>query len=160
MDKRYFFIFLAALLLVTGCKKTAKQNISDQVIMPAADTKLAETATSVTHSLHQIAEIEQAALPPQQIIEPPDPASYGMDAIVSIDWNGPLEPLVAKLAAASHYKLRVLGTEPAAPILIAIMKKEVTLADVLRDAGLQAGFKADVVVFPATRTIELRYKAV
>ncbi|MCL5261667.1 MAG: DotD/TraH family lipoprotein, partial [Gammaproteobacteria bacterium] len=80
-----------------------------------------------------------------------------MDKIASIDWSGPVGPLVKKIATASNYKLRVLGTPPAIPILVSISAKDTPLADILRDATFQCGNKANIVVYPASRTIELRY---
>jgi defect-in-organelle-trafficking protein DotD len=158
---------VTVLLLLSGCclKHTAATRHTSTAMATAPEMalspeiKLTEAATSVTHSLHQLAEIEEASKPAQPHLPPPDPASYGMEGLASIDWNGPIEPLVTQVATASHYRLRVLGNEPAIPIIVSLSKKNVPLADVLRDAGLQAGSRAEVIVFPSSKTIELRYKA-
>lgn len=151
--------YLLCLIPVLGfsCRHQPKVEMTSAQLERSAEAKLAEAATSVTHSLHRLAEIEEAATVRPYRVEPPNPQSYGMTTIGSIDWNGPIEPLVAKIAAATHYNLRVIGREPAIPVLVAIYKKDVLLADVLRDAGLQAGHQADIVIFPASKTIELRY---
>ncbi len=41
----------------------------------------------------------------------PNPASYGMAQQVSIDWSGPVEPLLKQLANASGYRLRSIGAK-------------------------------------------------
>jgi defect-in-organelle-trafficking protein DotD len=87
----------------------------------------------------------------------PNPASYGMAQLTSIDWSGPVEPLVKQLAQASEYRLRVLGTHPAIPVLVTLNEKNIMLADAIRDVGYQCGRRATVVIYPDTRVIELRY---
>lgn len=152
-------LVMLSCLVVAGCKTSHPYQISSPENVDAAHTKLTEAASSVSSSLHQLAEVEQAAIPSQQHIEPPDPASYGMDGIASVDWNGPIEPLVARVARGTNYQLKVLGQEPPIPVLISILRKNVTFADIIRDAGLQAGSKATIRVFPSLRVIELRYAA-
>lgn len=92
-----------------------------------------------------------------KITPPPDPATYGMSNLVSIDWGGPVEPLVAQIAASSGYKIRVLGNPPAVPVMVFLSVKNVPLGNVLRDIGFQVNTKANIVVFPRSKVIELRY---
>jgi defect in organelle trafficking protein DotD len=163
MEMRSLGQIVTVMLLLVGCAKhpSPYRHITTDAPMEVGlspEVKLSEAATSVTRSLHQLAEIEQASTPVHPHLPPPDPASYGMEGLASIDWNGPIEPLMTQVATASHYRLRVLGNEPAIPIIVSLTKKNVPLADVLRDAGLQAGSRADVIVFPSSKTIELRYK--
>jgi len=80
-----------------------------------------------------------------------------MGQLVPIDWAGPIEPLVARLARASGYRLRLLGVRPAVPIMVTITTKNTPMGDVLRNAGYQANERATIIVFPARHTIELRY---
>jgi defect-in-organelle-trafficking protein DotD len=159
MFKKNLALVLCSCLVMVGCKTSHPYQISSPSNVDAAHTKLTEAASSVSHSLHQLAEVEQAAIPIQQHIEPPDPASYGMEGIASIDWDGPIEPLVARIARGTNYQLKVLGQDPPIPVLISIYKKNVTFADLIRDAGLQAGPRATIRVFPSLRVIELRYAA-
>lgn len=122
-----------------------------------ADNTLAEASYSVSRSLVDLAETAQAAHPTPCLNPPPSPASYGMGGVTTIDWSGPIEPLLKQMAYASNYRLRVLGTEPAIPVIVTINAKNVMLGDVLRDVGFQANERATVVVFPDSRVIELRY---
>jgi len=118
---------------------------------------LAEASYSVSHSIVELAESAEAAHPIPDISPPPSPASYGMGGVTSVDWSGPIEPLLQQIAKAADYRVRVLGTTPAIPVLVTLNEKNVMLGDVLRNAGYQCGRRASVVVFPESRVIELRY---
>lgn len=122
-----------------------------------SQTSLAEASYSVSRSIVDLAETAQAAHPLPALAPPPSPASYGMGGLTSIDWSGPIEPLLKQIAIASNYRLRILGTEPAIPVLVTVFTKNAMLGDVLRDVGYQGGRRAAVVVYPDSRVIELRY---
>lgn len=122
-----------------------------------SEVSLAEASYSVSRSMVDLAETAQAAHPMPALAPPPSPLTYGMAGLTSIDWSGPIEPLLKQMAIASNYRLRVLGTEPAIPVLVTVNSKNVMLGDVLRDVGYQGGRRATVVVYPEARVIELRY---
>lgn len=128
--------------------KSNDQNAQDQ---------LAEAATSVGHSLQQMSAIQMAIHPKAKLPPPLNPAVIGMAQQTSLEWTGPIEPLLRRIASESHYKLRVLGKEPAIPVIVAINSTNVPLADILRDATYQVEKKANITLYPSTRTIELRY---
>lgn len=121
------------------------------------DNALAEASYSVSRSIVSLSETAQAAHPIPQLDPPPNPATYGMGGLVSLDWSGPVEPLVKQIASASGYRLRVLGTNPAIPVMVTVYTKNTVLADALRDIGYQCGRRANIVIFPDSRVIELRY---
>lgn len=125
--------------------------------MYKSNNSLAEASYSVSRSLVDLAETAQAAHPLPQLAPPPSPASYGMAGLTTIDWSGPVEPLVKEIACAAGYRLRVLGTVPAIPVIVTIYEKNTMLGDILRDVGYQCGRRATLVVYPETRVIELRY---
>lgn len=120
-------------------------------------SSLAEASYSISRSLVDLAETAQAAHPLPTLDPPPAPASYGMGALTTIDWSGPVEPLLRQVACAADYRVRVLGTPPAIPVIVTIYQKNVMLGDALRDIGYQVGRRATVVIFPESRVIELRY---
>lgn len=150
-------IVLTAIL--GGCVGSAAEftRIREQGAVDPAEAKLAEAATSVSKSLLDIAEIQMAATPPPKSYQPANPADYGMADLVSIDWAGPVEPLVNQIAKASGYDVRVLGNEPAVPIMVYVSVKNIPLGHVLRDVGFQSHKRADIVIFPKSHVIELRY---
>ncbi|EKE01726.1 MAG: DotD protein [uncultured bacterium] len=153
--------FLAAIPLLVqliGCATESKIDIiSNDKDLRTADVKLAATADSVSKSLKELAEIDRAIHPHAKLPCPIEPDMVGMGQLGSIDWSGPVGPLVKKIAEATNYKLKVLGTPPAIPALVSITAKDTPLADILRDAGFQCGGKANIVIYPASKIIELRY---
>jgi defect-in-organelle-trafficking protein DotD len=81
----------------------------------------------------------------------------GMGGSISIDWSGPIQPLLEKMAHMTQYKLKIMGNEPPIPIIVSVTAKNAVIADIIKNAGLQAGKRANIVVYPNTRIIELRY---
>lgn len=152
-------------ILMCGCASKTEE-IKTKVITyypqdaGAADAriKMSEAAVSVSDSLNQLAAIEKATHPKEKLKPPLNADSIGLGALASVDWTGPVEPLVAQLAQAGHYKYRVVGRRPAVPVLVAVYAYNMPLGDILRDTNYQAGKKADIVIYPSQRIIELRYR--
>lgn len=152
---KIFAIGLTILGLL-GCADITGNN--EETTKPdPAEAKLAEAATTISHSLINIAEIQQAATPPRKDFEPPDPAGYGMSDLVSVDWSGPVEQLVMQIANSTGYRLRVIGNKPQIPSIVTIAARNRQIGDILRDVSYQARKKNDIVVFPKSKVIELRY---
>jgi defect-in-organelle-trafficking protein DotD len=122
-----------------------------------AQSQLAQAAVAVGHSMQQISAIDIATHPTAKLQQPMNPDTIGMAQQTSLDWTGPIEPLLRKIARNSHYRLRVIGQEPPIPVIVAINSDNVPLADILRNAAFQVEKKANIVVYPATKTLELRY---
>lgn len=118
---------------------------------------LAESATSVSQSLRKLAEIERAVHPQAQISAGPIPAQIGMADLASVDWTGPAEPLLDKLAKSSHYKLNVIGKRPTVPLLVAINSKNIAVATIIHDISYQIQRDADIKIYPSRKRVELRY---
>lgn len=146
--------------LLSGC---ATQNLPDSVTPTLhtrsddASVKLAEAASSVSHSLNELKALEKASSPP--ISKPLSyPGSSGLEKIVaSVDWSGPIEPLLKRIVKLAHYRLERIGHHPAIPILVTISSQNTSLGYIIRDINLQAGEKANILVYPGIKTIELRY---
>ena len=132
-------------------------NNSPHTPVDSTQVQLAEAAATVSQSLISLAQIQQAATPAKRPLAPPIPSSYGMGEKVSINWYGPVGPLVAKISELTHYNLRVLGTPPAIPIVVTISEKDIPIGTILQNAGYQSGKRADIIVYPSTKVIELRY---
>lgn len=152
-------IFSGLLLTLAGCASThSGLPVGDPTLGPdPSEATLAEAATSVSKSLISLDQMQQATTPLPPTYQPPDPASYGMSNLVTIDWNGPIEPLLTQIADATGYTVNILGKEPSTPIIVTVIAKNRPIGEVLRDAGYQCGDKADIVIFPNSRIIELRY---
>ncbi|ETO92283.1 lipoprotein DotD [Legionella longbeachae] len=150
-------LFLAS-IWITGCgttaiyKKPPHNDPSDD-----ATIKLAEAANSVSDSMLEMARVEKIITPPTKDNVLTIPNAYNLQARASVDWAGPIAELTERVAKAAHYRIRVLGKEPAIPVLISLNVKDESLAEILRDIDYQAGKKAYIHVYPNSQVIELRY---
>jgi defect in organelle trafficking protein DotD len=151
MNVRWLRVTMISLFL-TACAQTPPSHPIDP-----ASASLAEASYSVSRSIVSLSETAQASHPLPALDPGPNPASYGMGGLTSIDWSGPVEPLVRQIAKAANYRVRVLGNPPAIPVLVSVYDKNMVLADILRDVGFQCGKRAAVVVYPDIRVIEIRY---
>jgi defect-in-organelle-trafficking protein DotD len=156
MDMNRLFALSVTSLLLVGCSSTVNKN-NTAVDNQNANITLAQASSTISDSLTASEEIQRATTSPLSMKSLPDADSYNMDALASIDWSGPIGPIVKKIAQASQYELHVLGRPPALPVLISIHQKNTQLGYILRDIDYQAGAKANIVVFPDKRIIELRY---
>lgn len=147
-----FFILLS--LILYACATPKPPRTFD---VTKSQSSLAEASYSISRSIVNLAEVAEASHPLPNLAPPPSPASYGMAGLTTIDWSGPVEPLVRQIAIASNYRVRVLGTPPSIPVLVTIFQKNTMLGDILRDVGYQCGRRATVVLYPQSRVIELRY---
>lgn len=154
MSMKKWLPIIVLSLLTCACSTAPKP---PDYSVSGTQTSLAEASYSVSRSLTDLAETAQAAHPLPQLAPPPAPGTYGMGMVTSVDWSGPVEPLLQQIGRASNYRVRVLGTRPAIPVLVTIYARNAMLGDILRDTGYQCGRRATVVVFPESRVIELRY---
>lgn len=163
-----FTVFLA--LATSGCtvlKNPSEKSISDEATKTTKrkktlgrlniESQLLNTAQSIEQSLSTLAAAEKAESPPILNTAQLVTSEGGMGEKVDVDWTGPIGPLVIKLGALTNYRVKFLGTEPAIPILVSINAKQTVIADVLQNASLQTGKRAHILVFPASRLIEVRY---
>lgn len=152
-------IFITLLSLgLSGCEYT--HELPTPSSPDAATIKLAEAAQSVSQSLYKLEEMETATRP--DTLDKPLVAAntYGLQAQASVDWSGPIEPIVQAMAKASHSKYLRLGVPPAIPVLVTINVQNESLASILRNIDFQGGHQAHIVVHPdqhGTNIIELRY---
>lgn len=153
------------LLLLTGCKTTTATTSSTSIsngtssneVSDPATAQLAEAATSISQSLTDLKAIAKASAPIINNKRLPYPTSTDMMELASVDWSGPIEPLLQRIANLCDYKLRVIGARPAIPVLVTIAARNTPVSYILRDANFQAGTRASVLSYPAIRVIELRY---
>ncbi len=158
-------LLLPVVIALSGCSKTIHMKYSYITANSApvnavdrnAQSQLAETSASTSKSLQQLSAMQMAVHPKAKLAAPLNPKRLGMTQITSLNWNGPIEPLLRKIADASHYKLHVLGTKPAIAVLVSIDAHNQTLAEILRNATYQVEKKAAVKVYPGRHIIELRY---
>ena len=152
MVKRLFIFMLT--IFIAGCGSRKVYEVSD------VEYQLMKSALSVEDSLRTLAATQEVyaknAINTDVLITP----QGGMGGITTIDWSGPIEPLLEKIGEMTKYRVKVLGPIPSIPLIVTISGRERVVADILKDAGLQAGKRANLVVYPTSRIIELRYIAI
>ena len=123
------------------------------------NTKLAEAADSVSHSLHKLAELELTADNTKHT-----PAKHNsfdkipnMHQISSVEWNGPVGPIISKIAQASKHKLTVLGRTPSVPVIVNLDMKNVQLAEIMQNVAYQAAGHIRISYNEKHNAFELRY---
>lgn len=122
-----------------------------------AQAQVAQAATSVDSSLQELSAIQIATHKGVKLSKPKR-ARKGMAKQASLQWNGPVEPVVRRIAAASGYKLYVLGNKPAIAIIVNVNARNQSLAQILRNITFQAASAATIKVYSGRRNIiELRY---
>lgn len=120
--------------------------------------QLVNAAKSIEKSLATLAAAQEISNMPVLNTAPLLTPEGGMGGTADIDWTGPIEPLLEKIASMTDYKLKILGSRPAIPIIVSVTQNHAIIADILKNASLQAGKRANIVVFPANKIIELRYR--
>ncbi len=138
-------------------KYVAAKDTPSAVTNGAAQAQIAEAATAVGHSLQQLSALELATHPGKKIQKPLNARMTGMGHLASVNWTGPVEPLLKKIAQATNYRIRTIGKKPAIPVLISVNMRNQPVAAILRNVIYQIVTKASVAVYPKYRTIEVRY---
>lgn len=160
MSKKLSFFSAACLsLLLSGC---AVHGRVDQQLVAEPDPlslRLAAAVDKASGALETLASVEQARNPGAAIQAVPY-APQELRRTMTVNWTGPIEPIVQRLADRAGYEMQVNGDVPPAPVVVTLTARQKMVIDVLRDLGLQAGTRADVVVDPERRVVELNYAPV
>ena len=160
MSLRRMWLFPVALAL-SGCWETTPEKADagqdreiDRVIAAALDR--ASRANDV------VAGAEAAVIAPERAGPGQDrPAGVRLTPellqTVNIDWHGPVEPMLAALAARANYEFRVVGKPPATPVMVSLKRQRTPLFELVRESGIVIHEHGDVALSMAARRIELRY---
>jgi defect in organelle trafficking protein DotD len=160
MNRNFFVAGALALSFFLGaCVPVTKV---DQQLVAAPDPvalRLASAVDRASAALQTLASVEQARNPGVAMQAAPY-APQELRRTVSVNWVGPIEPVVQKLADRAGYRLQVNGDVPPVPVIISLNVVEKSVVETLRDVGLQAGQRADIAVDPERRIVELNYAPV
>jgi len=152
-----FFLLIIACSLAACSNQNARQEQIDKANLSKAQMELANAATSISNSLMELSAIQRAVYPAVKLPDLPNANRIGLGKLASVDWTGPIEPLIKNIASISNYKIRIIGRVPPLPVLVSITKQNTALAVILRDAAFQCGNKVDIIIYPISKVIELRY---
>lgn len=155
-----------ALLALAGCSTVKDVEPVDTTRVEAVSTapadntaitaRLAEAAQRTANALENLASIEQARTPelytPVVTDAPPE-----LRILLTVQWTGPWENLLKTMAERVNYQFRVIGKQPPTPIVVTVDAKQQPFVDVLRNIGLQAAGRADLVLDSQNKVVEVRY---
>ena len=117
---RHICNFLCCILLfgLTSCATDEPIELKTTKTDHTGNYQLAQAAVASSQALTMMAETEQAALTPKQTPVMPEPKAKAMQQRVSIDWSGPIAPLLEQIAKMTGYQLEIIGKQPAIPVLV------------------------------------------
>jgi defect-in-organelle-trafficking protein DotD len=157
MRNLFLFVFCPVLCIsIAGCQVPPRNPADD--LPDLGNIELGEAAIAVSKSLDDLAalsaERQVARVEPQT----QEQLDYNMYQLASVDWSGPAEPLIRRLAQAVDYHVRVIGKAPPNIVIVNISKRNVSVGELLRDVALQIQRDADLLVYPQSKLIELHYR--
>jgi len=157
-----FGLCLAALLPISACNGYYTQKPRDPQVVTSPDKvslMLAEAADKASNALETLAAVEQSRSP-AVAVQPIHNAPPELVRAMTIQWIGPAEQLVKKLADRASYTFLAVGDKPPVPLTVNIDAENQPVIDLLRDVGLQLGVRADIKVDSQRRMVELHYAPV
>ncbi len=153
-------VFLIALTLaLCGCSNVIKHSNNEPQIVAAPDTvsaMLAASADRASNALKTLASIESTRTPATNV-GPIGNAPSELRRAISVNWIGPVEPIVKSLAQRAGYQFMVIGSPPVVPVVVSIDAENRPVIDILRDIGLQIGVRGDIKVDGQGHTVEIHY---
>jgi defect in organelle trafficking protein DotD len=153
------YLFLLTVLLLVSCQNLApqphKQKQLTQADPAAVDT--AQAAVSISHSLSELGLVQRNEQGMLKRESEQSDLPQVLSRLVSIDWAGPVEPLIKQLAEGTQLRVKVLGSEPAIPVMVSLRKRDTSVYLILQDLRGQIGNRAEIMVYPSSGVIELHY---
>jgi defect-in-organelle-trafficking protein DotD len=148
-------LLLGCLALLAGCssQSTVKPVATEPDIVTV---KLAQAADKASQALDSIAGIEQQR-GPTPVADDYDHAPANLMQPITLRWSGPIEQVTETLASRAGLRFRVKGNQPAVPVTVNIDVYQQPILHVLKNIGLQAGHRADLIVDATGGAVEVRY---
>lgn len=142
---------------IAACNPLPPQTQNQIAVEPdSVALRLASAVDRASTALETLAATEQKRAP----MVTPDPipnAPVQLMRTVTLEWTGPIENLAQKLADRASYRFQIQGDEPPVPVIVTVKAVEKPVIEVLRDIGLQAGHRANVIVDAQNQLIEIDY---
>lgn len=150
--------FIIPVVLLAGC--TTFGGPDSKEVKPtsasAIDQSIADAARDAADALKSMAEVERSRAGVS--------AGTGKGALPSelqrttnVSWIGPAAALLGELAGKLGYEFKSYGKDVPALSIVSIERKQMQIADILKEVGVQLGDRAKVVVNPSRKLIEIHY---
>ncbi|MEM6810933.1 MAG: DotD/TraH family lipoprotein [Pseudomonadota bacterium] len=150
---------LCVALVLPACAQMTQRSPQVVASPDKVSLMLAEAADKASNALEALAAVEQSRAP-AIAVEPIHNAPSELKRAATINWIGPADTLLRKLADRASYTFISVGNKPPVPLVVNIDKENAPVIEILRDVGLQLGMRADVKVDSINRMVELHYSPV
>lgn len=155
MQKRIGAPALALVMLASGCAAVPEEGPGGVGRDPALD-ELVVAARDISASLQKLATLASVGVPPARSYPTPD--SGPLTTPVTLVWDGPAEPIAETVASMIGFSYRTVGKPPLTPVVIQLDVTNEMAFKVFEDLAWQIDRKADLVINPTTREVQLIYK--
>ena len=157
MNKSILFCILST-VLVTGCstvdnvvKAPVPQYEPNIVSEKAVHDALIQAAKNIDKAFLVYTEVNNAAKQEELTYEKIRQANWksqyipsGMERKITLQWEGPLRPLISQLAKSTDYKIKFMGDLPPEPLMISVVADEKMIIDVIRDINAKVDGLVDI----------------
>lgn len=148
---------LLALLTLAACDPYPKRPFPQIATQPdKVSAMLAQAADRASTSLQTLAAVEQSRSP-NIAVGPVDNAPPELRRTITVNWTGPVEPIVRTLADRASYTFQTVGDPPPVAAVVTVNVENKPVIEVLRSIGLQLGVRADVKVDAERQVVEIHY---
>jgi defect-in-organelle-trafficking protein DotD len=151
---------VGALSACDSVPKSFSNNAPQVVAAPdAVSARLAEAADKASASLQTLAAVENARSK-KPAISAVENAPPELMRAMTVNWVGPVEPIVKSLAQRAGYDFQTFGGPPPNVVVVSIDAENQPIIEIMRNIGLQLGNRANVKVNGKMRSVELYYAPV
>ena len=160
---RPVLLLLLAGLALTGCARHQQDGEMPPVaVMTGSAAQLDTLLDRAADANLMIARIEAASsaarAPAPAVDLPPDVRlPDNLEQLISVDWTGPVEPLLQSIAEHIGYDYKVAGPAPAQPIIVTISRRDEPVWTLMRDVAISLTSAATIIVNPSRELITLQY---
>lgn len=148
--------FTAAGLAACGPTNYGARNPQVAALPDKVSLMLADAADRSSTALQTLAAIEQQRTP-DVAVAPIADAPPELQRAITINWVGPVEPILKLLADRAGYGFQTVGRAPPVAAIVSVDAENKPVIEVMRSIGLQLGVRADVSVDGTRRMVEIHY---
>lgn len=153
------YLILISALFLAACQSLVPQPHQAKV-MTQSDQAMIDTAQAAVSVSHSLSELGLAQRNEQGMLKRESEVNdlpQVLSRLVSINWAGPVEPLVKQLAEGTQLRVKVIGVEPAIPVTVSLHTRDTSVYQILQNVRGQIGSRAEIMVYPSSGVIELHY---
>lgn len=151
---------LLTLLLVPACETVGERFSKDSAQLVAqpdsVSAMLADAADRASNALETLAAVEQSRTPDIDV-SAVNGAPAELRRAITMNWVGPVEPVVKALADRASYNFATIGPKPPSAVVVRVDVQNMPVVEVLRDIGLQLGTRANIRIDGPRKVVEVNY---